>query len=252
MTQQTDQVGEPVDGRCRQRNRRPDRDRVQAHIAAATEDLLTACRALPGAAAREKCALPGWTRGHLLTHVARGADGLRRLLDWARTGVENPQYASHDARAGKIEAGAGRPWQDMVDDAERTADAFHEDLRTLPPHAWRAAVRPVTGERCTPERILVIRLREVVVHHVDLAVGYTFERAPGEAAGIVLDDVAGHYTGRAEPPAFRLHLTDTGERRSFGAGGGPVVTATRAAALGWLTGRAPAPSAGAPQLPPWI
>jgi maleylpyruvate isomerase len=34
--------------------------------------------------------LPGWTRGHLLTHVARNADALRNLLTWARTGCHVP------------------------------------------------------------------------------------------------------------------------------------------------------------------
>ena len=35
--------------------------------------------------------LPGWTRGHVLTHVARNADSLVNLLTWARTGVVTPQ-----------------------------------------------------------------------------------------------------------------------------------------------------------------
>jgi hypothetical protein len=41
--------------------------------------------------------LPGWSRGHVLTHLARNADGGRRLLVWARTGVESFEYASLQA-----------------------------------------------------------------------------------------------------------------------------------------------------------
>ena len=59
--------------------------------------------------AREPSSLPGWSRGHVLTHLARNADGLRNLLIWARTGVVTPQYPSFEVRNQEIEAGAGRP-----------------------------------------------------------------------------------------------------------------------------------------------
>ena len=38
--------------------------------------------------------LPGWTRAHVLAHVAGNADALVNLLTWARTGEETPMYAS--------------------------------------------------------------------------------------------------------------------------------------------------------------
>ncbi|MGH3331970.1 MAG: maleylpyruvate isomerase N-terminal domain-containing protein, partial [Nocardioidaceae bacterium] len=41
--------------------------------------------------------LPDWTRGHVVTHVARNAEGLVRLLAWARTGIETPMYPSIQA-----------------------------------------------------------------------------------------------------------------------------------------------------------
>ena len=30
--------------------------------------------------------LPGWTRGHVASHIARHADGMVRLTEWARSG----------------------------------------------------------------------------------------------------------------------------------------------------------------------
>jgi len=53
---------------------------------------------LPPHAVTEPSALPGWTRGHLLTHLARNADALVNLLTWARTGIPTPMYASPDQR----------------------------------------------------------------------------------------------------------------------------------------------------------
>ena len=66
-------------------------------------------RAVEQAAARlepaqvtEPSRLPGWTRGHVLSHLARNADALVNLLTWARTGVETVMYASAEARDEEI------------------------------------------------------------------------------------------------------------------------------------------------------
>ena len=75
-------------------------------IEVSTDLFLASVDALRESQVREPTLLPDWTRGHLITHVARAAESLCRLLDWARTGVEQQQYASADARARDIEAGA--------------------------------------------------------------------------------------------------------------------------------------------------
>src|SRR6266568_3680678 len=82
---------------------------LQARLAGATDRLL----ATAAGQAREPSLLPGWSRGHVLVHLARNADGLRNLLIWARTGVVTPQYPSQQARDDAIEAGAGRPAGDL-------------------------------------------------------------------------------------------------------------------------------------------
>src|SRR5580692_11628276 len=79
--------------------------------------------------AREPSSLPGWSRGHLLTHLARNADGLRNLLIWARTGVVTPQYPSVEARDEEIEAGAGRPARELAADVAGSATAFAAETR---------------------------------------------------------------------------------------------------------------------------
>src|ERR1041385_6710494 len=68
--------------------------------------------------------LPGWTRGHVVTHVARNAEALTRLLAWARTGIEPPMYPSAQARDADIEAGAARPQPAQLDDLRRAGAAF--------------------------------------------------------------------------------------------------------------------------------
>ncbi|WP_437041749.1 hypothetical protein [Streptomyces sp. enrichment culture] len=63
------------------------------------------------------------------------------MLNWARTGVETPRYASMDARAAEIEAGAGRPVADLVAGVLDSAARFEEAVRAPPPlrHPLRRA-----------------------------------------------------------------------------------------------------------------
>ena len=56
-------------------------------INAATGQLLQTVAQFTDADVRAPSLLPTWSRGHVLTHLARNADGGRRLLLWARTGV---------------------------------------------------------------------------------------------------------------------------------------------------------------------
>jgi maleylpyruvate isomerase len=115
--------------------------------------------------------LPGWSRGHLLTHIARNADALRNLLIWARTGVETPAYASSQAREADIEAGAGRSAAALRADLVASATAFRVEAATLDDAAWRASVN-VLGTQIPATEILTRRLTEVVLHHTDLGCGY--------------------------------------------------------------------------------
>src|ERR1017187_7981403 len=77
-------------------------------LGAATARLLATSAGFTDAQVREPSLLPGWTRGHVLSHVARNADSLGNLLRGAATGAQIPMYASTQARDADIEAGAGR------------------------------------------------------------------------------------------------------------------------------------------------
>lgn len=67
-------------------------------ITTATEHLLTTTATLSDADMHDPSLLPGWSRGHVLTHLARNADGGTRLLTWARTGTPSAEYPSLEAR----------------------------------------------------------------------------------------------------------------------------------------------------------
>src|SRR6187549_2080140 len=81
---------------------------VRALVTASTQRLLGDTIGVDDNAWRSASRLPRWSRGHVATHLARQADGLARLVEWAGSGVRQEMYASPQHREDEIEAGAGR------------------------------------------------------------------------------------------------------------------------------------------------
>lgn len=115
--------------------------------------------------------LPGWTIGHVLTHIARNADSHLDLLDG------RPQYPSAESRDRDIEAGSTRPWGELVEDVVASSAALDE--RWAVTTDWSGTGRFLSGER--PRTLFpLLRQREVEVHRVDLGLGYEFDHLPGD------------------------------------------------------------------------
>jgi maleylpyruvate isomerase len=137
----------------------------------ATILLLQTAERLTDAQIREPSLRTGWTRGHVLTHLARGGDVLAGYLDSARTGLPSAGYGAPGAREAAIEAGAGRRATILTADVRNAADGWQAAVDAMPDEAW-ATVVPL-GDKPTPaSAILISRLVEVELHHVDLDAGY--------------------------------------------------------------------------------
>ncbi|WP_369218571.1 maleylpyruvate isomerase N-terminal domain-containing protein, partial [Streptomyces flavofungini] len=160
-------------------------------------------------------------------------DGAAERLLVAVAGLSD---ADREARDAEIEAGALLPAAELVDRVRVSARSWQRAVRTLPGPAWDAAIVPFTGEACTPRRILVIRLRELALHLVDLDVGREVADIPPTARDIVLDDVLGYYAQAEKVPACTVRDAQGVELARFD-GGGPVVAGARADLLAWLSGR---------------
>jgi maleylpyruvate isomerase len=115
-------------------------------LGVATGALLGDIGWLSDADVRAASLLPGWTRGHVLTHVARNAEGGTRLLRWARTGEPSYEYESL-ARAAAIEAGAGRAAGELAEDVRVTSEAMAAEAARVPPEGWQRVVRWTGGRR---------------------------------------------------------------------------------------------------------
>ncbi len=55
-----------------------------------TKHVLAVVESLLDSEFRTASRLPGWSKAHVVGHVARNAEALTRLAVWARTGVETP------------------------------------------------------------------------------------------------------------------------------------------------------------------
>ena len=205
---------------------------------AETHRLLDTAAALDDAAVRAPSLLPGWSRGHVLSHLARNADGGRRLLFWARTGTETAEYASTAARAREIEAGAGRPAAELLADLRDSAASFAHEYARMPAPAWRRTVRWTAGQQHPAARAADSRLTEVLVHHVDLNAGYGPVDWPPTFVALMLDRVVASFGARPDAPVLRLHAADIDRRYETGQPAeAQFVHGSAASLLAWLMGR---------------
>jgi maleylpyruvate isomerase len=133
--------------------------------------------------------LPGWSRRHLVAHVGFNARAVARLVEWARTGVENPMYTSPTQRAEEIAFGATLPVEALRNLAAHAAVHLNVEWRDLPAKAWSNEVRTAQGRLVPVSETVWMRMREVWIHAVDLANGARVDDFPVEVVDELLEDL---------------------------------------------------------------
>ncbi|MFI7596747.1 maleylpyruvate isomerase family mycothiol-dependent enzyme [Actinoplanes sp. NPDC049681] len=210
---------------------------LAGEIADATERLLATAEAFDDADVRRPSLLPGWSRGHVLTHIARNADGQTRMLTWARTGVETPEYPSMTARAEQIEAGQGRSARELFVDVRDSAARFAAAYEAMPEEAWARPLRWTSGKERPAYRAADARLIEVQVHHVDLRAGFGPDDWPGGFVTTAMATVTSAFAAREGVPELLLVASDTGTEYRLARHTTGVVRGPQASLLAWLLGR---------------
>jgi maleylpyruvate isomerase len=221
-------------------------------LAHETALLVTTAAGLDDETLRAASRCQGWTRGHVLSHIARNADALGNLVSWAITGTPVAMYGSAHAREADIDAGSTRSAQEILTDLTESAARFASAARGLagPPEHFEVEMR--AGRRVLGGQLPTLRLLEVVFHHVDLDAGYTFANAdPGFVRRAIANAVQRMST-RDRVPAVSLR-GDNDDTWTMGAGT-QEVTGTNAELLLWL-GRGDDAGVSSddalPELPAW-
>ena len=229
-----------------------------ALVDGATRALLRTAARLRDADLAAPSLCDGWTRGHVLAHVARNAEAIGRLADWAVTGEPQEMYpGGTERRDADIEAGADRDAAEQLRDLEDTAQALAQVLPRLVDGIVASEVEMRGGHLVASRTLPFLRLREVVLHHVDLDAGYTLADVDGDVLVRLLDDAVGRLRLSRRAPSVTLR-TDEGESWEVGQpdGEGPGATegtGPRHGLLLWLARRigsgVTSSSGGLPDLP---
>ncbi|MBM7520585.1 maleylpyruvate isomerase family mycothiol-dependent enzyme [Nocardioides nitrophenolicus] len=211
-----------------------------AALDAATGRLLATARALPAAAWSAPSLCAGWTRGHVLAHLALNAEGLAGVLRGYRDGTPVTMYSSDEARDGDIAVLATATPQEilarLVAGSARLAEVLDVAAGLAPGSTFE---RTPGGQPMPADAVPHLRLREVEIHHADLGAGYTASDWPPTTALSFLRDEAERYDG----PGFHVVATDEPARWAFGSPGAdaPTVSGPLGALAWWATGRTAAP-----------
>lgn len=202
----------------------------------ATGRLLAAVAQLDDATAAKPSLLPGWTRGHVLAHLARNADALIDVL------AARPMYASAEARDADIERDAHRSASAHLDDVRESAARLDGAFASRSAGDWERTVELRNGVTDRAYSLPFRRWIEVELHHVDLGVGYGMDDLPGAFVERELANMAERFSGHPGVPASVELRTEDGVSWHTGAPGNTatgtfVVAGSPTALVGWLTGR---------------
>lgn len=199
----------------------------------ATRRLIRTADALDDGAYAEPSGLPGWSRGHVLAHLALNAEGLAGALGGVVEGHRVPMYPSQEERDGDIEELAAREPSIIRGRLLGACTDLADALAAVPADAADTTIDRVPGGwTFTVADVSSMRLREVEIHHADLGAGYDRSDWPTEFCVVLLDSLRAR--GADEP--FVAEATDADRRWEYGAAG-PTVRGSVADLAWWVTGR---------------
>jgi len=175
----------------------------------------------------------GWSRDHVLNHIARNAEALSRLVASAVDGTGETMYASPEQRDLDIDAGVGRPPKVVAADVEETARPLSADLaRLTDDHRDIVLERTPGGPTFKGGMLTFMRLREVVYHHVDLDLGFGFEHLDGDLQVLFIENELKRQQGAPTRPSVTIR-SDEGDLWTIGDGEADV-EGSRGGILRWL------------------
>ena len=193
--------------------------------------------------------LPGWSRAHVVAHLALNAEGLARCLRGvvADHSDDEPRtmYDSDEQRDSDISdlAASGPP--SIRDRLLAAVTTFDHAAGAVPDDLWDTRVERTPGGRTMRAGSLPgMRIRELEIHRVDLGVGYTTADWSPAFSTLLLDAMAKRLRPAAQVTIRPLDVDGTwvigpsaDAVATEDATAGPIVTGPAADIGWWLTGR---------------
>ena len=225
-----------------------------SRIEVATDKLLSTVKKLDDETVAEPSLLPGWDRAMVLTHLSAHAEGLTRAMEAAVRGEVAELYpGGRQARDAEIEAGRGTKARDVGRRLKESSARVLSVIKAAPEEVWHApAVHYRLGE-VQIGMMVVSRLREVEIHHVDLDFGYSPADWPTEWVIEEMDRAMLDLPSRLPSgTAVVLAATDTDQHWVAGSGEAVELDGPLSELFAWVIGRVGAVGGQAgPDLGPW-
>lgn len=175
----------------------------------------------------------GWTRAHVIAHLALNAEALAGALGGILEGDRVPMYESDERRDEDIARLATAGPTILRARLLGAGTDLTQAWSALPPDEYVTTIDRTPGRRTfTAAAVPLMRLHEVEIHHADLDAGYTCADWPPAFSALLIE---GRTDRHVETP-FHAYATDLDRTWHFG-DGGPTVSGTAAALGWWLTGR---------------
>lgn len=212
-------------------------DTVLDELREASQRLVRTVDAVPDVQYAEASLLPGWSRGHVVAHLALNAEALAAVLSGVVRGEAVPMYASQESRDADIEELAAAEPLLLRERLLRSTTLVADALAAVPADRWSTRFeRTPGGPTFSAYAVPGMRLREVEIHHADLGLGFTRAGWPASFAARLLDAMVKR-DGWTEP--LTADPTDLDGTWQCGdvTEDSPTVTGSAADLGWWLTGR---------------
>ena len=210
-------------------------------LSEATQRLVRTVDGLTDEALGEPSGLPGWSRAHVVAHLALNAEGLAGVLRGRTEGEPTTMYRSDEARDADIEELRAADPAELRERFLAGTTLIEDAIDRLPDEYWTESFERTPGGRVMRYAAIPgMRLREVEIHHVDLDAGFS----PAEwsdAFGAIL--VTAMVKRPASDESFRVLATDLARTWVLGDdpdSSGTAVSGPVGDLAWWLTGRPPA------------
>jgi maleylpyruvate isomerase len=139
----------------------------------ATAALIRALEDLEPEALTDASLLGGWTRGHVVAHLANVADALVHMTGDALAGAPMSMYPGGRLQRDRDIGDAARaPASALCDRCARSAAQLSAAWHAMTEGQWVTAATGTELGSMQLGRLVALRLTEVEVHHADLAVGF--------------------------------------------------------------------------------
>ena len=159
----------------------------------------------------------GWTRAHVIAHLARGADAMTNLATWAVTGQETPAYESREKRDADIEAATKLSAAELAADLERANARLLEAFQTLKEGVQVETLPTLFSGEINALSLPARRTTELIIHHDDLGTTWEWHEADPDAILDAIEVCVRRLQINPDSPGLRI-IAGEGEEWTVGDG----------------------------------